>query len=88
MTTSWLWFVFLYKLMYNILNEYYTNKDSITNMNIVEPKDFFLEFSQKSSHPNFKLISDKYIDESILADDSIAAKRRQRQRLPTYKNWI
>jgi hypothetical protein len=75
MTTSWLWFVFFYKLMYNVLNEYCADKDTIMSINIVKPESFFLAASQKSNHPNFKLISNKYIDESILNDDSIAAKR-------------
>ena len=60
------------------------SKDTTVSMNIVKPEDFFLKTSQKSKHPNFKLISNKYINESILEDDSIASKRWQRQRLSAY----
>jgi len=75
MTTSWLWFVFFDKLMYNIPKEYYTSKDTTMSINVVKPEDFFLTSSQKSRHPNFKVISEKYINESILLDDSVAPKR-------------
>lgn len=51
------------------------------NIQHVKPEEFFLEKSFRSKHPNFKKVKSKYVDKSILEEDSIYEKGRQRQRL-------
>lgn len=58
------------------------------SIHVVKPERFFLEKSGKARHPDFKKLSEEYIDKHIVEQDSIAPKRWQGQRIPAHKDRL